>query len=56
LCLALAVIPALAGCEKQREQARADMHKGAPEDLNTRKAVEAAAKEGEERRREETEK
>ena len=54
--LALALTPTLAACEKQREKAQADVSKGNPEGQQSRKKVEAAVKEGEARRREQTEK
>lgn len=54
--LAIALTPALAACDKQTEKAQADIKKGNPEGQQSRKKVEAAVKEGEERRREQTEK
>ncbi len=54
--LAIALTPTLAACEKKVEKAQADIKKGNPEGQQSRKKVEAAMKEGEERRREQTEK
>jgi hypothetical protein len=54
--LAIALTPALAACEKQAEKAQADIKKGNPEGGQVKKKYEAAAKESEERRREQTEK
>ena len=54
--LAIALTPALASCEKQTEKTQADISKGNPEGQQSRKKVEAAMKEGEARRREQTEK
>ena len=56
IILAIALTPALAACEKQAEKAQADIKKGNPEGGISRKKVEAAAKESEERMREQTDK
>ena len=50
IVLAIALVPALAACDKRVEQTQADIKKGNPEGGQMKKKYEAAAKEAEERR------
>ena len=56
LALAITLVPTLTACEKRVEQTQADIKKGDPMERKSVKEIQSAAKAGEARNREQTEK
>ena len=54
--LTIALLPAFAACQKQVDQTQADIKKGDPMERKSVKEIQSAAKAGEARNREQTEK